>query len=125
MCVRVRVCACVAWGRCLHRYWTIIPPMIEMFFRAHPRGAALHTRSVMAAGLVWVWSLRLTHSYFRREEWQFGGREDWRFTQMRKQYGWNWAWISFFAAFLSQQVRAAAAHPAHERPLSHVPFPLR
>ncbi|KAK6115734.1 hypothetical protein DH2020_008003 [Rehmannia glutinosa] len=53
--------------------------------------------------LTWVWSVRLTHSYFRREKWQWGAREDWRFSDMRLQYGKNWWWASFFAIYLSQQ----------------------
>jgi steroid 5-alpha reductase family enzyme len=54
--------------------------------------------------LIWVWSIRLTHNYFRREKWEWGKREDWRFSDMRKQYGKHWWWISFFAVFLPQQV---------------------
>lgn len=54
--------------------------------------------------MAWVWSLRLTHNYFRRENWQWGAREDWRFTDMRGQYGKHWWWISFFSVYLSQQV---------------------
>eukprot|EP00640_Fibrocapsa_japonica_P006041 CAMPEP_0113944806 /NCGR_PEP_ID=MMETSP1339-20121228/36941_1 /TAXON_ID=94617 /ORGANISM="Fibrocapsa japonica" /LENGTH=125 /DNA_ID=CAMNT_0000950127 /DNA_START=400 /DNA_END=774 /DNA_ORIENTATION=+ /assembly_acc=CAM_ASM_000762 len=51
-----------------------------------------------------VWSLRLTHSYFRREGWAFGSREDWRFSDMRKKYGRQWWWASFFLAYLSQHL---------------------
>lgn len=38
---------------------------------------------------------RLTHSYFRREQWVVGGREDWRFQDMRKNMGFLWYPISF------------------------------
>jgi steroid 5-alpha reductase family enzyme len=51
-----------------------------------------------------VWSARLTHNYLRREGWEFGKREDWRFNEMRGQYGKTWWWMSFFAVYLSQQV---------------------
>lgn len=54
--------------------------------------------------LTWIWSLRLTHNYFRREKWQWGVREDWRFTDMRGQYGKHWWWISFFSVYASQQM---------------------
>lgn len=54
--------------------------------------------------LTWVWSIRLTHNYFRREKWQWGAREDWRFTQMSQQYGKHWWWVSFFAVYVSQQI---------------------
>lgn len=58
----------------------------------------------MVIVLTWVWSIRLTHNYFRREKWRWGAREDWRFNDMRKEYGKNWWWISFFAVYVSQQV---------------------
>ncbi|KAJ6343866.1 hypothetical protein OIU76_005586 [Salix suchowensis] len=39
-----------------------------------------------------------------REKWQWGVREDWRFTDMRDQYGKHWWWISFFSVYASQQM---------------------
>jgi steroid 5-alpha reductase family enzyme len=41
-----------------------------------------------------------------REEFQFGAREDWRFTDMEAAVGGKhrWWWLSFFAAYLSQHV---------------------
>lgn len=39
-----------------------------------------------------------------REEWQFGAREDWRFTDMSAQLGRIWWLVSFFATYLSQHV---------------------
>ncbi|KAF6156766.1 hypothetical protein GIB67_033235 [Kingdonia uniflora] len=59
-----------------------------------------------------LWELRdmgllkgkLTYSYFRREKWEWGAREDWRFDDMRKQYGKHWWWVSFFAVYASQQI---------------------
>ncbi|KAJ4847981.1 hypothetical protein Tsubulata_033074 [Turnera subulata] len=62
----------------------------------------LQSRIVMA--MTWVWDLRLAHNYFRREKWQWAAREDWRFNDMRSQYGKYWWWISFFSVYLSQQV---------------------
>jgi steroid 5-alpha reductase family enzyme len=53
--------------------------------------------------LVLVWATRLTHSYFRREEWIVGHREDWRFTDLKEGNPKTWWLLSFFAAFLSQQ----------------------
>jgi len=41
-------------------------------------------RGEVALALVVVWSARLTHSYFRREGYKFGEREDWRYTQMAR-----------------------------------------
>ncbi|ELR17431.1 uncharacterized protein ACA1_061710 [Acanthamoeba castellanii str. Neff] len=86
-------------------YWTIIPVLIAHFFAAHPAATFDPLRSFLSLGLVWLWSIRLTHSYFRREEWELGAREDWRFTDMRKRYGAAlWAVLSFPIAYLSQHV---------------------
>lgn len=85
-------------------YWTVIPVMLVHCFATHPASHFDFWRSRVALLLTWVWSIRLTHSYFRREKWQLGAREDWRFTDMSRQYGKHWWWISFFAVYLSQQV---------------------
>lgn len=84
-------------------YWTIIPVMIGHFYAAHPHANGNDTREMLALGLVWLWSIRLTHNYFRREAWQLGDREDWRFAQKRKESKHFW-WYSFFYAYLSQQL---------------------
>ena len=57
----------------------------------------------MTLTLLWCWCLRLTHSYFRREEWKFGQREDWRYTKMAKDYPRAWWLLSFFAVGIAQQ----------------------
>ncbi|CAA6656434.1 unnamed protein product [Spirodela intermedia] len=85
-------------------YWTVIPVMLVHYYAAHPRAVADPARSTIVTALTWAWSLRLTYSYFRREQWQWGAREDWRYHSMRKDYGRNWWWLSFFAVYLSQQV---------------------
>ncbi|KZV16544.1 hypothetical protein F511_11376 [Dorcoceras hygrometricum] len=85
-------------------YWTVIPVLLVHYFATHPLAEFNIWRSRVVIVLTWIWSLRLTHSYFRREKWQWGAREDWRFNDMRRQCGKNWWWISFFAVYLSQQV---------------------
>uniref|UniRef100_A0A7N0ZW95 Steroid 5-alpha reductase C-terminal domain-containing protein n=1 Tax=Kalanchoe fedtschenkoi TaxID=63787 RepID=A0A7N0ZW95_KALFE len=85
-------------------YWTVIPVMLCHFFANHPSATYNWWRSWIVTLLTWVWSFRLTHNYFRREKWQWGVREDWRFADMRLQYAQNWWWISFFAIYLSQQI---------------------
>ncbi|WVZ83117.1 hypothetical protein U9M48_030294 [Paspalum notatum var. saurae] len=85
-------------------YWTVIPVMLLHYYRGHPASAADAARSAVAVALTWVWSARLTHNYLRREGWELGKREDWRFSEMRGQYGSTWWWMSFFAVYLSQQV---------------------
>ncbi|XAR67485.1 3-oxo-5-alpha-steroid 4-dehydrogenase (NADP(+)) [Bertholletia excelsa] len=85
-------------------YWTIIPVMLVHYYKTHPLAKFNLVRSSVVILMTWMWSIRLSHNYFRREKWQWGTREDWRFTDMRKQYGNNWWWISFFSVYLSQQV---------------------
>ncbi|XP_057811977.1 uncharacterized protein C594.04c-like [Salvia miltiorrhiza] len=85
-------------------YWTVIPVMLAHYFATHPLAESDALRSRLVTFLTWLWALRLTHSYFRRERWQWGAREDWRFNDLRRQYGRNWWWMSFFAVYLSQQV---------------------
>lgn len=88
-------------------YWTVIPVLLVHYYSTHPLAVVNKYdiwRSRMVIFLTWVWSIRLTHNYFRRENWQWGIREDWRFSDMSRQYGKHWWWISFFAVYLSQQV---------------------
>lgn len=85
-------------------YWTVLPVMLVNYYASHPLSQYNVRRSLVVISLVYIWSVRLSHSYFRRERWQWGAREDWRFTSMRKQYGKNWWWVSFFAVYVSQQV---------------------
>ncbi|MCA9619814.1 MAG: DUF1295 domain-containing protein [Myxococcales bacterium] len=101
-------------------YWTILPLMIGHLYLAHPRAIEAGPRAYLAMGLLWLWSLRLTYNYFRRERWQLGAREDWRFAKKRQESPHFW-WVSFFYAFLSQQpmlvgltlpLWAIAFHPA-------------
>ncbi|PNX83479.1 putative inactive purple acid phosphatase 29-like protein, partial [Trifolium pratense] len=84
-------------------YWTVIPVMLVHYYATHPLANYDSWRSKIVIFLTWIWSIRLTHNYFRREKWQWGAREDWRFTEMSEQYGKHWWWISFFAVYVSQQ----------------------
>jgi steroid 5-alpha reductase family enzyme len=84
-------------------HWTTLPLLIAHFYVFHPSAVGDATRSWLMLGLLWVWSLRLTHSYFRREGWAFGAREDWRFSDKRRT-GKHFWWTSLFYAFFSQQV---------------------
>lgn len=85
-------------------YWTVIPVMLVHYYATHPLAEYNWWRSRIAILLTWVWSIRLSHNYFRREKWQWGAREDWRFTNLSHQYGKHWWWASFFAVYVPQQV---------------------
>jgi steroid 5-alpha reductase family enzyme len=85
-------------------YWTVIPVMLVHYYAAHPLAHYDFWRSRIVILLTWVWSIRLIHNYFRREKWQLGAREDWRFTDMIQQYGKHWWWASFFSIYLPHQL---------------------
>lgn len=84
-------------------YWTVLPVLMAHFFAWHPHSKSDPYRSRVTVVLTWTWSARLTHSYFRREDWQWGEREDWRFAKMRKDNPKHWWWLSLFVVYLSQQ----------------------
>jgi len=84
-------------------YWTLIPPLIAAFYWAHPLARPDAVRSASSLGLLGIWSLRLTHSYLRRERWRLGFREDWRFAKRRAETRHFW-WFQFFYVHLAQQV---------------------
>ncbi|KAI9093995.1 hypothetical protein K1719_026993 [Acacia pycnantha] len=85
-------------------YWTVIPVMLVHYCASHPWGECNWWRSRVVIFLTWLWSVRLCHNYFRRENWQWGARQDWRFTNMSLSYGNHWWWISFFTVYISQQM---------------------
>jgi hypothetical protein len=91
-------------------YWTIVPVMIGYYYSTHPHAKSDPWRSTTVMILLWVWNIRLEHSYFRREKWQWGATEDWRFADMRKQYQGHWWWASFFLCYISQQVQTLSSH---------------
>eukprot|EP01041_Mallomonas_annulata_P004305 gene4305-8565_t len=76
-------------------YWTIIPPLLGAFYKFHPLALNQNFRSDFTFFLTIIWAVRLTHSYFRREGWKVGEREDWRFTNMKEQYPRIWWFMSF------------------------------
>lgn len=84
-------------------YWTIIPPLLGHLYQLHPKARYDPARSALCLGLLWAWAARLTHSYFRREEWKFGQREDWRYSKMARDMPRLWPLASFFAVGLAQQ----------------------
>jgi len=84
-------------------YWTLLPVLIALFYLLHPLATPTPIRSWLCLALLCVWSLRLTHNYFRREQWRFGFREDWRFAKMRGETRHFW-WIQFFYVYAAQQV---------------------
>ena len=66
-------------------YWTLLPPLLALFYIAHPLSEPDRARATLSISILVVWSLRLTWNYFRRERWRFGYREDWRYAKMRAE----------------------------------------
>jgi steroid 5-alpha reductase family enzyme len=66
-------------------YWTLLPLLLGWFYLAHPLADPNWARVGLAWAPLLVWSARLTYNYFRREEWRFGLREDWRYAKMRRE----------------------------------------
>ena len=83
-------------------YWTLLPPLMGLFFWAHPLAVETNARTVLALSLLGIWSARLTYNYFRREHWRFGFREDWRFAKKRAESKHFW-WVQFFYVYFAQQ----------------------
>ena len=84
-------------------YWTILPVLIGHFYRQHPLADPNPSlQANLAMILVYVWAFRLTYSYFRRENFKFGEREDWRYTKMAEDFGNWWYILSFFAVGIAQ-----------------------
>ena len=74
------------------------------FYQYHPTApTATPARGYLALVVLYVWSVRLTFNYFRREDWHFGVREDWRYADFRQQFGSGWWWRSLFYGFVVQR----------------------
>jgi steroid 5-alpha reductase family enzyme len=75
-------------------------------------------RLLVVCSLVAIWGYRLTHNFVARGG---IGHEDWRYADMRAQFGGHFWWISLFSVFLGQTTFLFAAclslYPALESPL--------
>jgi steroid 5-alpha reductase family enzyme len=84
-------------------YWTLLPPLLALFYVAHPLAEPEGTRATLSFLVLVVWSARLTWSYFRRERWRFGFREDWRYAKMRRERRRFWL-EQLFVVYVVQHV---------------------
>lgn len=86
-------------------FWTFIPLMIAHAYIQHPKRPedfSVHFCVVME--LIGIAAIRLTYSYFRRERFKFGEREDWRYSLLSKKLDRHWWWVSFWAVGFIQQI---------------------
>ena len=63
-------------------------------------------RQLITCVLVALWGYRLTHNFVARGG---IGHEDWRYADMRRQFGAHFWWISLFSVFLGQTLFLFAA----------------
>lgn len=97
-------------------YWTLAPPLLAAFWLAHPAAKCCTARQLVSTALLLLWAVRLTHSYFRREQWRFGQREDWRYSDMKRHVG---AWWPLVQVCASDMHAVSLSMPELVRAFSH------
>eukprot|EP00892_Ulva_mutabilis_P000224 jgi/Ulvmu1/10201/UM060_0001.1 len=83
-------------------YWTLAPPLLVWFWASHPLSQPGSPRQLISCALLLIWAVRLTHSYFRREGWIAGVREDWRYADMKQRFGKWWPAVQVLAVYFVQ-----------------------
>jgi len=73
-------------------YWVFANNLCCIYYYVHKNASSADsTRSLAAVFIMTIWTLRLTLSYLRREEYCVGHRQDWRFTDMQNANP-RWWW---------------------------------
>ena len=86
--------------------WSGFPPAMAVRILLGNDFGGLRERQIIVCSLVAVWGYRLTHNFVARGG---IGHEDWRYTDMRAQFGRHFWWISLFSVFLGQTIFLFAA----------------
>lgn len=66
-------------------YWSVIPPLLALFWMYCAPGAAEAGRTWLVTGLVWFWAIRLTTNW--AVHWGGLSHEDWRYPIVRARAG--------------------------------------
>ncbi|CAG9467479.1 unnamed protein product [Pedinophyceae sp. YPF-701] len=77
----------------MEAHWCLGPLLTVAYLRMFPsdqepvpgaplRQPPLSTRAFFVDTILWTWAARLTHNYLRREQYDLGAREDWRFANV-------------------------------------------
>ena len=74
-------------------YWSVIPPLITVYWLCFDAGAADPARKALVLILVWLWGIRLTANWALG--WQGLQHEDWRYAPIKQQAG-RWGWLADF-----------------------------
>jgi len=76
-------------------YWSVVPPLVAIWFALVPDGIAVFGRQVLVIALVLLWSVRLTWNWARG--WSGLEHEDWRYVDMRRTRSAAGYWLVSFS----------------------------
>jgi steroid 5-alpha reductase family enzyme len=88
--------------------WSCWPPLQCALILMQPSASegGVTERQAAIVALTALWGCRLTYNFVARGG---IGHEDWRYTDMRRQFGSQFWWVSLFSVFLGQTVFLFAA----------------
>lgn len=66
-------------------YWSVIPPLLALWWYAHRSAGIDETRAMLVSVLVWLWAIRLTANW--ATFWEGLSHEDWRYPLVRSRAG--------------------------------------
>jgi steroid 5-alpha reductase family enzyme len=61
-----------------------VPILGAYYYQTRNDAEYVSARAWISMSILWLWAIRLTHNYLRREEWMLGEQEDWRLAAFRK-----------------------------------------
>ncbi|WP_428309335.1 DUF1295 domain-containing protein [Hydrocarboniphaga sp.] len=85
-------------------YWSVIPPLLALYWMASHPQAASDPRALIVSALVWLWAIRLTTNW--SVHWGGLTHEDWRYPLIRARAGQRGAfWADLFGIHLFPTVQ--------------------
>jgi len=88
-------------------FWVFTNTLSNIYFKYHPLASFNETRSNISFFLIIIWTLRLNYNLARKDGFQIGVRQDWRYTLFQERDPKNWWWKSFFWVYASQHIMIA------------------
>lgn len=74
-------------------YWSVVPPLVAIWFALAPGGVAVFDRQLLVIALVTLWAVRLTWNWARG--WTGLDHEDWRYVDFQRKTGRLYWLVSF------------------------------
>ncbi len=74
-------------------YWSVVPPVIAVYWALSLAGDTHPVRAVMVCGVILVWAVRLTWNW--ASGWPGLHHEDWRYTRLKQQTGALYPLVNF------------------------------